>query len=111
MVKNNGHKVTGGVNQLKSKVVGSNSKGRSTSSAYDAFYWYTYYTEDMEKDCFERTAKDMEIIIDGVVNTSNGSIVELSDGRKVFVADAMVKSGDYVTVEGVKRLIEDIRNQ
>lgn len=96
----NGHKVTGGVNQLKRKVVGS--KGRTISSAYNAFYWYTYYTEDMEKDCFERTAKDMEIIIDSVVNTSNGSIVELSDGRKVFVADAMVKSGDYVTVEGVK---------
>ena len=45
---------------------------------------------------------NIEIIIDSVVNTSNGSIAELSDGRKVFVADAMVKSGDYVTVEGVK---------
>ena len=67
-----------------------------------AFYWYTYYTEDLEKDCFEFNATDNSTIIDNVVHTENGSVVQLSDGRKVFVANNMVKSGDYVNVDGVK---------
>jgi hypothetical protein len=45
---------------------------------------------------------DNSIIIDNVVHTENGSVVELNDGRKVFVADNMVRSGDYVNVDGVK---------
>lgn len=91
-----GNKKRGGVNGLKSrwKV--------KTDFAYTAFYWYTYYTEDLEKDCFEFGLSDESIIIDNVVQTENGSVVQLSDGRKVFVANNMVKSGDYVNVDGVK---------
>lgn len=91
-----GNKKRGGVNGLKSrwKV--------KTDFAYTAFYWYTYYTEDLEKDCFEFGLSDDSVIIDNVVQTENGSVVQLSDGRKVFVANNMVKSGDYVNVDGVK---------
>ena len=73
-----------------------------SDTAYKAFYWYTYYTEDLEKDCFEFKTDDNTVIIDNVVHTENGSVVQLSDGRKVFVANNMVKSGDYVNVDGVK---------
>ena len=92
----NGHKKRGGVNGLRTRW-----KVRS-DTAYDAFYWYTYYTEDLEKDCFEFNTTDNSVIIDNVVHTENGSVVQLSDGRKVFVANNMVKSGDYVNVDGVK---------
>lgn len=91
-----GHKKRGGVNGLRTRW-----KVRS-DTAYDAFYWYTYYTEDLEKDCFEFKTDDNTVIIDNVVHTENGSVVQLSDGRKVFVANNMVKSGDYVNVDGVK---------
>lgn len=91
-----GHKKRGGVNGLRTRW-----KVKS-DTAYDAFYWYTYYTEDLEKDCFEFKTNDNTVIIDNVVHTENGSVVQLSDGRKVFVANNMVKSGDYVNVDGVK---------
>lgn len=91
-----GHKKRGGVNGLRTRW-----KVKS-DTAYDAFYWYTYYTEDLEKDCFEFKTDDNTVIIDNVVHTENGSVVQLSDGRKVFVANNMVKSGDYVNVDGVK---------
>ena len=91
-----GHKKRGGVNGLRTRW-----KVKS-DTAYDAFYWYTYYTEDLEKDCFEFNTTDNTVIIDNVVHTENGSVVQLSDGRKVFVANNMVKSGDYVNVDGVK---------
>lgn len=91
-----GHKKRGGVNGLRTRW-----KVRS-DTAYDAFYWYTYYTEDLEKDCFEFNTTDNSVIIDNVVHTENGSVVQLNDGRKVFVANNMVKSGDYVNVDGVK---------
>ena len=96
----NGHKKNGGVTRLKNKKVGS--LRRKIDTAYVAFYWYTYYTEDLEKDCFEFNTTDNAVIIDNVVHTENGSVVQLSDGRKVFVANNMVKSGDYVNVDGVK---------
>jgi hypothetical protein len=91
-----GHKKNGGIYWMK------NRKKVKQTYAYDAFYWYTYYTEDMEKDCFEWGTDDNAIIIDNIVQTENGSVVELSDGRKVFVADNMVRKGDYVNVDGVK---------
>ena len=97
-----GHKKKGGVARLKIKNVGRGSK---KDKAYVAFYWYTYYTEDIERDCFERMTEDKTIIVDSVMRTENGSIVEVEiDGqtRKVFVADANVRKGDYVTVDGVK---------
>ena len=102
-----GSKKRGGINGMKS--VNQGGVGRwmvKSDSAYTAFYWYTYYTEDLEKDCFERTTVDNTRIIDNVVSTENGSIVEITDAngnkRKVFVADNMVRQGDYVTVDGVK---------
>jgi hypothetical protein len=46
------------------------------------------------------------LIIDSVIRTENGSVVEVTDVNgqtlKVFVADANVRSGDYVTVNGIK---------
>ena len=96
----NGNKKRGGVTILKNTKIGS--LRRKIDTAYVAFYWYTYYTEDLEKDCFEFNATDNTVIIDNVVHTENGSVVQLSDGRKVFVANNMVKSGDYVNVDGVK---------
>lgn len=95
-----GHKKSGGVNRLWRKNVGKRTT--KIDKAYVAFYWYTYYTEDLEKDCFDLMTKQDAIIVDSVIRTENGSIVELNDGRKVFVADNMVRSGDYVNVEGVK---------
>lgn len=92
----NGHKKRGGVNGLRTRW-----KVKS-DTAYVAFYWYTYYTEDLEKNCFEFNTTDNSVIIDNVVHTENGSVVQLNDGRKVFVANNMVKSGDYVNVDGVK---------
>lgn len=100
----NGHKIKGGVAQLHKKKVGTSIT--KIDEAYTAFYWYTYYTEDLEKDCFDRTTVDNTKIIDNVVRTENGSVVEVTDGdgnkRKVFVADNYVRQGDYVTVDGVK---------
>lgn len=102
-----GNKKRGGINGMKSKAQGGVGRWKVKSdSAYTAFYWYTYYTEDLEKDCFERTTVDNSRIIDNIVSTENGSIVEITDAngnkRKVFVADNMVRQGDYVTVDGVK---------
>lgn len=91
----------GGIAKLrKTKVYNSSSK--HFDSGYDAFYWYTYYTEDLEKDCYEFGTSQGSVIIDNTIQTQNGTIVTLNDGRMVFVADNMVRSGDYVNVDGVK---------
>lgn len=99
-----GSKKTGGVAMLNRKIVGW--KKETHDIAYIAFYWYTYYTEDLEKDCFEGKTRQGTTIIDSVIQTQNGSIVNIvdTDGntKKVFVADNMVRSGDYVNVDGVK---------
>ena len=99
-----GHKKTGGIAKLHKKTVGR--LGKKRDEAYVAFYWYTYYTEDLEKDCFEFSTLDKTIIVDSVIETENGCVVEIVDQngekRKVFVADNMVRKGDYVNVEGVK---------
>lgn len=98
-----GHKKNGGVARLRIKNVGRKSK--RIDKAYVAFYWYTYYTEDMERDCFDMMTEDKQIIVDSVMRTENGSVVEIDingQSRKVFVADANVRQGDYVTVDGVK---------
>ena len=98
-----GHKKKGGVARLKIKNVGK--KSTRIDKAYVAFYWYTYYTEDIEKDCFDGMTKDRTIMVDSVMRTENGSVVEVEINgqmRKVFVADANVRQGDYVTVEGIK---------
>ena len=97
------HKKNGGVAMLKKKVFGWNK----IVKAYKAFYWYTYYTEDLEKDCFEWNKENQgKIFMDNIVKSENGSVVEIIDvngnPRKVFVAGNMVRSGDYVNVDGVK---------
>ncbi len=98
-----GHKLSGGVNMLNQKTVGWKKK---IDTAYTAFYWYTYYTEDLEKECFESKTRQGSTIIDSVIQTQNGSIVEITktDGtkQKVFVANNMVRKGDYINVDGVK---------
>ena len=96
------HKKNGGVAMLNNKELGRNK----IVKAYTAFYWYTYYTEDLEKDCFEWGQKQNSILVDNIVKSENGSVVEIIDvngnPRKVFVAGNMVRSGDYVNVDGVK---------
>ena len=97
------HKKNGGVAMLNNKEFGRNK----IVKAYDAFYWYTYYTEDLEKDCFEWNKENQgKTFMDNIVKSKSGSVVEIIDvngnPRKVFVAGSMVRSGDYVNVDGVK---------
>lgn len=96
------HKKNGGVNMLRKRKLGWNK----VVKAFDAFYWYTYFTEDLEKDCFEWGTKQGSMLVDNIVRSENGSVVEIIDmngnPRKVFVAGNMVRSGDYVNVDGVK---------
>lgn len=96
------HKKNGGVAMLKKRDMG----WKKVVKAYAAFYWYTYYTEDLEKDCFEWVTKQDSVLVDNIVRSENGSVVEIIDmngnPRKVFVAGNMVRSGDYVNVDGVK---------
>ena len=114
-------KPVGGVAQLKAdKTFGYTSKGRykvNSVTGFDAYYWYTKWTTD-PTDCVPDFS-NVEMIYDEngnlVVNnnfksnvvspiqtTSNGSLVQLDDGRRVFVEGEIVKSGDYVNVEGQK---------
>ena len=72
---------------------------RNSVTGYDAYYWYTKWTDD-PTDCEVDINNKGEDVIKPVQTTSNGSMVELSDGRRVFVKDKVVKSGDFVTVEG-----------
>lgn len=99
-----GHKKRGGINKLKIANVGR--KITKIDKAYVAFYWYTYYTEDLEKECFDKSIEQGSMIIDSIVQTQNGTVVRIVDAegkeRQVFVADNMVRSGDYVNVEGVR---------
>ena len=115
-------KLIGGVAQLKKNSgfghIDKNGEwqGRSVS-AYDAFYWYTKWTSD-PTDC-EPDFSNVEMVYDAngnligmkainksvvspIQTTANGSLVELSDGRRVFVEGKNVKSGDFVNVDGVK---------
>ena len=114
-------KLRGGVAQLKRNIFFGyyNEAGKyvgNSVNGFDAYYWYTKWTSD-PTDC-EPDFGNVEIIYDEdgnpswntieknvvspVQTTSNGSLVELSDGRRVFVEGKVVKSGDYVNVDGVK---------
>ena len=114
-------KPTGGVAALKSnksfgKTVNGEYQDRS-KLAYDAYYWYTKWTND-PTDCdpdWSNTemvtdengnivgAKAKEDnVVSPVQTTQNGSLVELSNGSRVFVEGSIVKSGDYVSVNGMK---------
>ena len=104
--KMRGGKLVGGVTQLKrNESFGYyNASGKyvkNSVSGFDAYYWYTKWTSD-PTDCdpdFENKGED---VVTPVQTTANGSLVELSDGRRVFVEGKVVKSGDFVNVNGVK---------
>ena len=114
-------KLVGGVAQLRKNMSFgyTDKKGyhKNTVSGYDAYYWYTKWTDD-PTDC-EPDFSNVEITYDAegnpitvkvfeenvvspVFTTANGSLVELNDGRRVFVEGRIVKSGDFVSVNGVK---------
>ena len=66
---------------------------------------YNYYTEDLDKDCYvykSNNENQNSVYIDSVIQTENGSIVNVEGLGQVFVKDNMVKSGDYVNVNGKK---------
>lgn len=100
-------KLLGGVAQLKK----NNSFGHYNESGeyikfsvngFDAYYWYTKWTNDptdCDPDMSNIEGRDVVV---PVQKTSNGSMVELSDGRRVFVEGTSIKSGDFVNVNGVK---------
>lgn len=117
-----GGKLSGGVAQLsRNKSFGYyNKKGKyvgNSVNGFDAYYWYTHWTNDVT-DCipdFDNVVieydNDGNLLTKNAINknvvspiqtTSNGSMVELVDGRRVFVEGKIVKSGDYVNVDGVK---------
>lgn len=114
-------KLVGGVAQLRKNMSFgyTDKKGyhKNTVSGYDAYYWYTKWTDD-PTDC-EPDFSNVEITYDAegnpitvkvfeenvvspVFTTANGSLVELNDGRRVFVEGRIVESGDFVSVNGVK---------
>ena len=117
-------KLIGGVAQLKrDKSFGyykdKNYVGNSVTG-FDAYYWYTKWTND-PMDC-EPDFDNVEFVYDDdgnlvynenfnsntvspIQTTANGSLVEINDGNKtmrVFVEGKVVKSGDFVNVNGVK---------
>jgi gas vesicle protein len=114
-------KLVGGIAQLKTNMSFGYTEGnkfhKNTVSGYDAYYWYTKWTDD-PMDCepdfsnveFEYDGDGMPIaakvfeenVVSPVFTTANGSLVELNDGRRIFVEGRIVSSGDFVSVNGVK---------
>ena len=104
-------KLIGGVAQLKKNMsFGYYENGKyikNSVNGFDAYYWYTKWTND-PTDCEPDMSNGYtggpveKNVVSPVTTTSNGSLVELSDGRRVFVEGKIVKSGDYVNVNGVK---------
>jgi hypothetical protein len=107
-----GNRKRGGVNMLKSKNVFKLHYGMTIDGkveykpkAYDAFYWYTKWTTEPTDDSLDRGIDGVDIdnhddVVSPIMTTENGTLVELEDGRRVFVNDFGIKSGDYVLVEG-----------
>ena len=98
-------KLLGGVAQLKNnKRFGYTKDGKyyaNSVTGYDAYYWYTKWTND-PTDCEVDLTNKGEDVVAPIQTTQNGSLVELSDGRRVFVEGKIVQSGDFVNVDGVK---------
>lgn len=98
-------KLIGGVAQLKNnKRFGYTKDGKyiaNSVNGYDAYYWYTKWTND-PTDCEVDFTNVGEDVVSPIQTTQNGSLVELSDGRRVFVEGKIVQSGDFVNVNGVK---------
>lgn len=114
-----GHRRNGGVNMMKKKQVPKMDSGYSKFNnnrkpkAFDAFYWYTKWTTDPNDSNLDKTPPELDSegnyiydntnndnVVSPVMATENGTLVELEDGRRVFVNDFGVKSGDYILVEG-----------
>lgn len=114
-------KLVGGVARLKKSMDfgytdSSNKFHRNTVSGFDAYYWYTKWTNDVTDAVPDMSNVEYvtdengnivtKAINDNVVNTvqttQNGSLVELSDGTRVFVEGKIVKSGDFINVNGKK---------
>ena len=101
-----GSKLRGGVAQLKgNKCFGYyNSNGDyvgNSVTGFDAYYWYTKWTND-PTDCVPDLENKGRDVVVPIQTTANGSLVELADGRRVFVEGKIVKSGDFVNVNGIK---------
>ena len=101
-----GSKLRGGVAQLKgNKRFGYyNSNGEyvgNSVTGFDAYYWYTKWTND-PTDCVPDLENKGRDVVVPIQTTANGSLVELADGRRVFVEGKIVKSGDFVNVNGIK---------
>jgi hypothetical protein len=120
-----GSSVRGGVAQLKSNNrFGYTDKKKvyhkNSVNGFDAYYWYTKWTND-PTDCepdFSNTeyvydekgnliANEgfKQSVVSPIQTTSNGSLVEIVDGDKtmrVFVEGKVVKSGDFINVNGKK---------
>ncbi len=101
-----GSGLRGGVAQLKTNMSFGhyNDSGRYISNsvtAFDAYYWYTKWTND-PTDCTPDMLNEGEDVVVPIQTTANGSLVELEDGRRVFVEGKTVKSGDFVNVNGVR---------
>lgn len=114
-------RLVGGVSRLKNDTsfgyYNNNKYINNSVSGFDAYYWYTKWTSD-PTDC-EPDFTNMEIIYDDngnpsintefksnvvspVQTTANGSLVEIEGGQRVFVEGQIVKSGDFVNVNGKK---------
>lgn len=121
--KMRGGRLVGGVAQLKgNKKFGyTKSDGsyvKNSINGFDAYYWYTKWTSeptDCEADFSNGYTYDAEgnLVVSNTIDinrnvvapiqtTQNGSLVELADGRRVFVEGKVVQSGDYVNVDGQK---------
>ena len=98
-------KLIGGVAQLKRNLsfgkTENNKYIANSVTGYDAYYWYTKWTNE-PTDCIPDLLNKGDDVVVPIQTTANGSLVELEDGRRVFVEGKIVKSGDYVNVNGVK---------
>mgnify|MGYP003294213713 CR=1 FL=1 len=99
-------KLVGGVAQLKknNSFGYHNSDGKyvkNSVNGFDAYYWYTKWTND-PTDCVPDLKNEGKDVVVPIQTTANGSLVELADGRRVFVEGKIVQSGDFVNVNGVK---------
>lgn len=94
-------KLIGGVTQLKNNKTKDGKYFGNSITGYEAYYWYTKWTND-PTDCEADFANEGKDVVNPIQTTQNGSLVELSDGRRVFVEGKIVQSGDFVNVDGVK---------
>ena len=114
-------RLIGGVAQLKKNMSfgytdGNGKFHKNTVTGFDAYYWYTKWTNDpvdCEPDFSNGYTYDENgsLVLSNLIEknvvvpiqtTANGSLVELTDGRRVFVEGKIVRSGDFVNVNGVK---------